>query len=73
MSSGKNLIRSDQREPGLFARIRNRISCLRGKHEPDRKKVTRTGGIFYTGVCKHCGVRIRKRDGYPWRAAQRDD
>jgi hypothetical protein len=73
MSSGNHLSRSAKHDLGLFARLRLRVSCMFGNHEPNRNKVRRTTGVYYAGVCRHCGVAIRKRHGHPWKASSSDE
>jgi hypothetical protein len=73
MSLGKDLTRGDKRDTGIFARLRNRLFCLVGKHEPNRNKVRRTTGVYFAGVCRYCGTTIRKRHGHPWRAVSPDE
>jgi len=73
MGSGKQLARTDKRNLGFFARLRTRLSCMLGNHEPNRNKVRRTTGVYYVGVCRYCGTTIRKRHGHAWRACSADE
>ncbi|SCY15416.1 hypothetical protein SAMN05660666_00855 [Novosphingobium aromaticivorans] len=43
-----------------------RLFCLFNSHRPIRHQV-KWDGISYTGVCKHCGARIQRRDSGGWR------
>ena len=49
-----------------LGRLKARLLCLRGQHEPLRNRV-RKDGLYYTGKCLACGKPIRKRNGRPWK------
>ena len=54
----------------LLDRLRGRLRCTIGLHEPHRRKVKRVG-MTYVGFCCRCGIAIQKHNGRSWEPVNR--
>ncbi len=49
----------------MFAFLKGRLNCVRGRHERSSKRARKEGNI-YLSVCRHCGIPMRRIGKREW-------